>query len=327
MARFTIHDIFRDNSFLKIVSVTKACPLKFHDRLLYSLLVYLAAKGWQRSQTKLARLLCVDRGTIRRAAHRLAKHGLVESTESGNPLLPLCAKQPDVDTIKWFVPITASTKTWQYSLAYLAVPWPDVRLPDGLSWQGLLVYSFLVGRIRQERMNRAVISAEEMSRILQLDGRMVRRAVGQLEAKLLIESFPGHRIQLDFPDTTLKQQFRIRRKKKKPARYPWDKPWENMTESEIFNFIEDSPNEYARTWRIMRYRGHYSRSEIEVLSRLVGALVVGYDTLLKLYHKAENDHRKNQESGQYLHSTSYKLLLHRLNEMYGPEIKAAMKTW
>lgn len=325
MNKLTIQNQFRGNSFLKIVTVTKTSPLKFVDRLLYSLLVYLSAKNWQRSQAKLARLLCMDRGTIRRAASRLATHGLVETDESGEPCLPLQAKQPDADKFQWFVPIKASTKPWQHSLAYLAVPWPDGQLPDGLSWQALLIYSFLYGRVQSHHMDRVVIAAEEMSRILQLDGRMVRKALGQLEAQRLIEMFPGHRIRLEYPDDNLKQKFRSRRKPEKPAKFPWDRPWENMTEEEISNWIDDAPNEYVQLWRIMRYEGHYSTSEINYLRKLNNADVVEYTTLSKFYNKSEQDHRKSQESGQYQNNSSFNLLSHRLKEKFGPEIEAARK--
>jgi DNA-binding transcriptional MocR family regulator len=325
MNKLNIQNLFRDNAFLKIITVTKASPLKFVDRLLYSILVYLSAKNWQRSQAKLARLLCMDRATVRRAGLRLAAHGLVETDDSGKPCMPLRAKRPDADNVKWFAPINASGKSWQHSFSYLAVPWPDERLPDGLSWQALLIYSFLYGRVHAHQMDRLEISAEEMSRILRLDGRSVRKALGQLEAQLLIESFPGHRIRMGYPDDNLKQQFRSRRKVERPVRFPWEKPWENMTESEIFNFIDDAPNDYVRLWRIMRYRGHYISSEIAYLRKLENASVVGFTTLSKFYHKAERDHRKSQESGQYQNNSSFNLLLHRLKEEYGPEIEAARK--
>src|SRR5580658_5317287 len=87
---------FPKKRFLKLLSVTKRCPLSFEDRLVYSMFAYLSAKKIALSKRQIARRLCLDDDTVRRAASRLAANNLIAPTST-------TALMPDEEHEGWFV--------------------------------------------------------------------------------------------------------------------------------------------------------------------------------------------------------------------------------
>lgn len=301
--------------FLKLLSVTKECPLSLEDRLVFSMLAYFSVKKVKSAKRGLARRLCLDRGTVGRAIDRLLHHNLVDPNT-------LTARQPDQDCEDWFVRINRPSQRWQEQLAYLPVPLPKV-LPPQVSWRTLVVHCFLLSKADGE--GRVRTNAAEIARILRLDARTVRNALNALENKLLIEADERHRlIRVARPDAAWLDYFQDQTKRSKPQTFSVDRPWEDMSEAEIQAHVYDPDiTPLGQLIRKMRFIGKYSSLNIESVKSWIRRYQMDERTLTSMFNEIEKAHAESQKNGNFLGQNSYPLLLHRINKKYGADNEAS----
>lgn len=307
---------FPKKRFIKLLSVTKLCPLPFEDRLVYSLCVYLSVKNITLSKRQIARRLCLDDDTVRRSAKRLAAQNLIEPDG-------MMARMPDEDREGWFVRISRTSPKWQEQLGYLPIPLPK-SLPPGVSWRTLAVHSFLFSRADGEGKTKTC--AAEVARIIHLDPRTVRKSLRTLEGNLLIE-VDGRNglIRVDHPDQKWLDFFQDQKQQPDgPPMFSQDRPWEGKTEAEIKAWVYASDiNAYTSLLRHMRYLGRYSTLEIQRVRSMVRKYEIGDRNLSIMYHDVEKTHRAGQKQGSFVNLSSFSLLNYRIGEQYGENGRAS----
>jgi DNA-binding MarR family transcriptional regulator len=307
---------FPKKRFLKLLSVTKLCPLLFEDRLVYSLCVYLSVKKIKLSKRRIARRLCLDDDTVRRSAKRLVVQNLIEPDG-------VTARMPDEDREDWFVRISRTSPKWQEQLGYLPIPLPKA-MPPGVSWRTLAVHSFLFSRADGE--GKAKTCAAEIARILRLDPRTVRKSLHTLEGQLLIELDERNGlIRVDHPDQKWLDFFQDQKQQAdRPPTFSQDRPWEGKTEAEINAFVYAADiNAYTSLLRHMRNIGRYSTLEMQRVRAMARKYEIDDRTLSIIYHDVEKKHRAEQNMGSYVKLSSFSLLNYRISEQYGDNSRAS----
>lgn len=307
---------FPRKKFLKLLSVKKACPLLFEDRLVYSLCVFLSIKKITLSKRRIARRLCLDDDTVRRSAKRLVDQNLIEP-------VGMTARMPDEDREAWFVRISRTSPKWQEQLGYLPIPLPK-SLPPGVSWRTLAVHSFLFSRADAE--GKAKTCAAEIARILRLDPRTVRKSLCTLESNLLIEVDERiGLIRVDHPDQKWLDFFQDQKQQSdKSPTFSQDRPWEGMTEAEINAWVyAPDADAFTSLQRHMRYIGRYSTFEMQKVRAMVRKHEISDRNLSVIYNDVEKTHRAGQKKGGFTNSSSFHLLTYRINQQYETNVRAS----
>jgi hypothetical protein len=214
---------------------------------------------------------------------------------------------------------------WQDQYAYLLVALP-APLPESqdrrrlrLSPRQTALYCLLINR---EKDGTAELSTASMAGLLGVDVRTVRSALAALEGCGLVEPHPkGKAVQVFRPSAEQLDWFQAR--KERPRKVPLydageDKPWEGMTDQEIFEWVSDpAVSDYARLLRHIRYCGRYSTPEMGVIRKKaerVWFAAGDVRAVARLYHQAEKEHREQQRQGRFLGTNSYHLLNYKLDK-------------
>jgi hypothetical protein len=307
-----LRDIYPDKKFLKVVHFTKRCPLRFEDRLVYSELVYLSAKGLRKSGRWIAARLCLDKDTVFRSLKRLAAVDLIDATGT--------AKKPGPDQVGWFSFLRKSARgEWQHRFSYTPLPLPK-KLPKRMSWRNLFVYFWLVSETSDDEDDlRRPRAAAEIARVLRLSAPTVRVVLEELLAEEIIALDGDGRVARCFLPHEKWIDDTFVDKPTKPTASPVEK-FEEMTEGAKFAYVEGGTSS-GRVYRHLKAYGGFTAHQIKYIlqasSRMWHELesILDDNALMEIFKLAKTDHAKNQETGKYQNEpTCWKLFKHMFDK-------------
>lgn len=172
---------FPHKRYVLVIVAKKLCPLTYHQRLIYSYLVYRLRQDQTASTLKISKILRMEKKVVEQAAKALAVHNLVVE-ESGQ----YCAKEPTKDQENWFASNKRTDGAWHRQCATYPVLRPKKGSKISTKTNAIL---WLLYSLARKYGKPAVFSQNiaGLATLLNMSEKGVSQAIKRLEKEGLVE--------------------------------------------------------------------------------------------------------------------------------------------